>query len=75
MTIHDCPVMREKSPLRGNKARGRMSPAPVENVDETSQENKRTTRSARSKDAKGTFKQLFRKSVVQSSLRGSKSFG
>ncbi|XP_053394264.1 uncharacterized protein LOC123524965 isoform X2 [Mercenaria mercenaria] len=44
-------VVREKSPLRGSRTRGRNSPVVMENCEE-SQENKRTTRSAKSKETK-----------------------
>lgn len=46
-------AVREKSPLRGSRTRGRNSPVVVENSTDESQENKRTTRSAKSKETKG----------------------
>ncbi|WAR23202.1 NCOA6-like protein, partial [Mya arenaria] len=44
--------VRERSPQRTGKTRGRNSPLTVENMEELSHDNKRTTRSAKTKDAK-----------------------
>ncbi|XP_052775698.1 nuclear receptor coactivator 6-like isoform X2 [Mya arenaria] len=46
------PGVRERSPQRTGKTRGRNSPLTVENMEELSHDNKRTTRSAKTKDAK-----------------------